>query len=186
MAKPASRNPAGDSYLLVTATASQPRSPLVPLTKRVTDSGCNLVEARLATLGQEITVSVLISGTWDAIAKFETTAARLEREEGLQLAVTRTTARNHEAPTLPYMVEVVAADRAGVLYELADFFSGHGISVEQLNSSRYRAMQTGAEMFSAQITIGIPVKTHIAGLRDEFLELCDSLNLDAIMDPIKY
>lgn len=47
-------------------------------------------------------------------------------------------------------------------------------------------MQTGAEMFSAQITIGIPAKTHIASLRDDFLDFCDAQNLDAIMDPMKF
>jgi glycine cleavage system transcriptional repressor len=55
-----------------------------------------------------------------------------------------------------------------------------------LQSTRYRAMQTGADMFSAQITVGIPSNTHIAALRDDFLEFCDGLNLDAIMDPMKY
>jgi len=42
-------------------------------------------------------------------------------------------------------------------------------------------MQTGADMFSAQITVGIPANTHIAALRDDFLEFCDGLNLDAII-----
>jgi glycine cleavage system transcriptional repressor len=27
---------------------------------------------------------------------------------------------------------------------------------------------------------------HIAALRDDFMEFCDHLNLDAIMDPMKY
>jgi glycine cleavage system transcriptional repressor len=47
-------------------------------------------------------------------------------------------------------------------------------------------MQTGTAMFQAQITIGIPAQTHIAALRDDFLEFCDGLNLDAIMDPVKF
>jgi glycine cleavage system transcriptional repressor len=41
-------------------------------------------------------------------------------------------------------------------------------------------------MFSAQITIGISSTLHIAALRDDFLEFCDGLNLDAIMDPMKF
>ena len=41
-------------------------------------------------------------------------------------------------------------------------------------------------MFQAQFTIGIPAESHIATLRDDFLELCDRLNLDAIMDPMKF
>ena len=87
---------------------------------------------------------------------------------------------------LPYLVEVVAADKPGILFQLADFFDRQGITIESLHCARYRAMQTGAEMFSAQITVGIPVKTHIAALRDDFLEFCDRLNLDAIIDPMKY
>ena len=67
-----------------------------------------------------------------------------------------------------------------------EFFARQGITIEQLHSTRYRAMQTGADMFSAQITIGIPNTMHIAALRDDFLEFCDGLNLDAIMDPMKF
>src|SRR3546814_16706979 len=59
-------------------------------------------------------------------------------------------------------------------------------SIESLHCSRYRAMQTGADMFSAQVTIGVPADMHIAALRDDFLEFCDHLNLDAIMDPMKF
>jgi glycine cleavage system transcriptional repressor len=47
-------------------------------------------------------------------------------------------------------------------------------------------MHTGASMFTAQLTIGIPANMHIAALRDDFMEFCDHLNLDAIMDPMKY
>jgi len=41
-------------------------------------------------------------------------------------------------------------------------------------------------MFSVNMSIGIPSDVHIAGLRDEFMEFCDSLNLDAVMEPIKH
>ena len=47
-------------------------------------------------------------------------------------------------------------------------------------------MQTGAEMFTCQVTVGIPANMHIAALRDDFLEFCDGQNLDAIMDPVKF
>jgi glycine cleavage system transcriptional repressor len=81
---------------------------------------------------------------------------------------------------------VVSSDRPGILVKIVDFFSRHEISVEQLSSMRYQAMQTGAAMFQAQFTIGVPDKIHIAALRDDFLEFCDGLNLDAIMDPVKF
>jgi len=78
------------------------------------------------------------------------------------------------------------SDFAGRLAGSADFFDKQGITIESLHSSRYRAMQTGAEMFTSQVTIGIPANMHIAALRDDFMEFCDHLNLDAIMDPMKF
>ena len=175
-----------ENFLLINAFAPQTHSPLVAITKRITDCGCNLTEARVATLGRDVSVLALAQGPWDAIAKLESALARLEREEQIRLVHYRTGPKPAQTNMLPYVVEVIAADKPGILYQLAEFFLHHDISIEQLQSTRYRAMQTGADMFSAQITVGIPANTHIAALRDDFLEFCDGLNLDAIMDPMKY
>jgi glycine cleavage system transcriptional repressor len=40
-------------------------------------------------------------------------------------------------------------------------------------------------MFSVQITVNIPGNLQISALRDEFMDFCDHLNLDAIMEPVK-
>ena len=111
---------------------------------------------------------------------------KLEREEGLKLVWYRTGPKPVQSSLLPYVVEVIASDKPGILFQLADFFDSQHITIESLHCSRYRAMQTGADMFSAQLTIGVPADMHIAALRDDFLEFCDHLNLDAIMDPMKY
>lgn len=182
MARPTSN----ENYLVVIAVAPQKKSPLLLLTRRVGESGCQLLESRLSTLGDDVAINLLLVGSWDAVAKFETAVPRIEREEGIRLLLQRTAAKDTQNAMLPYVVEVVAADKPGILHQLAEFFIAHTISIESLSSSRYRAMQTGAEMFSAQITIGIPAKTHIASLRDDFLEFCDAQNLDAIMDPMKF
>jgi glycine cleavage system transcriptional repressor len=180
------RPSANDNYLLVSAFASPEHSPLFAVCKRVTDCGCNVAEARVAALGAELSVQVLAQGSWDAIAKLENALAKLDRDGELRLFHYRTSAKQQQNTHLPYIVEVIAADKPGILSQLAEFFAGHHISIEQLSSTRYCAMQTGADMFSAQITIGIPNTMHLAALRDDFLEFCDGLNLDAIMDPMKF
>jgi len=35
------------------------------------------------------------------------------------------------------------------------------------------------------MTLDVPADTHIAGLREEFLDFCDRLNLDAVIEPVK-
>ena len=175
-----------ENHLLINAYTTHPESPLLSVTRRIADSGCNLVDSRLATVGRDVSMTALATGSWDAVAKLEAMLGRLDREEGLKLNWYRTAAKVSQSNLLPYIVEVVAADKPGILFQLADFFHRQGITIENLQSTRYRAMQTGAEMFSAQVTIGVPSDMHIAALRDDFLEFCDHLNLDAIMDPMKF
>ena len=40
-------------------------------------------------------------------------------------------------------------------------------------------------MFAVQMVINVPGKLHVAQLREEFMDFCDSLNLDAILEPVK-
>ena len=184
--EPPSRPTGNENHLLISAFTTHPASPLLSVTRRIADAGCNLVDSRLSTVGRDVSVLALAVGSWDAVAKLESALGRLDRKDGIRLLWYRTSARELQSTLLPYIVEVVAADKAGILYQLAEFFDGQGITIESLHSTRYRAMQTGAEMFSAQLTIGVPSSMHIASLRDEFLDFCDHLNLDAIMDPVKF
>lgn len=175
-----------DHQLLIQTLTPVAKSPLLALAKRIVDAGCSLTDSRVSTIGTDSSVMLLASGTWDAIAKLENALSKLNRDDDMHLVHYRTDSREPSSHLLPYLVEVVSADRPGILVKIVDFFSRQGVSVEQLSSMRYRAMQTGAEMFQAQLTVGIPAETHIASLRDDFLELCDGLNLDAIMDPVKF
>lgn len=175
-----------DHQLLIQALTPASRSPLLALARRIADAGCNLADSRVSTIGADSSVMLLATGAWDAVAKLETALARLNRDDDLHLVHYRTDVREAASHLLPYLVEVVSADRPGILVKLVEFFTRQEVTVEQLSSMRYQAMQTGAQMFQAQLTLGIPAQTQIATLRDDFLELCDGLNLDAIMDPVKY
>ena len=68
---------------------------------------------------------------------------------------------------------------------LANFFASRGISIQELTTNSYAAAHTGTPMFSLHMTINVPAHTLIAALRDEFLDFCEQLNLDAIIEPVK-
>lgn len=155
------------------------------LSKAVKECGCNILDSRMAVLGGEFAVILLLAGTWDAIAKIESMIPRLEDSLDLTLISRRTEVREKVANLMPYAVEVVASDRPGIVHDIAQFFSSRDINIEELFTGSYAAAHTGTPMFSLHVTISVPTNTSIAALRGEFMDLCDQLNLDAVMEPVK-
>jgi glycine cleavage system transcriptional repressor len=80
---------------------------------------------------------------------------------------------------------VVCLDQPGIVYNLASFFASRDIDIAEMTTRSYAAAHTGAPMFSVQMNINIPGSIQIAALREEFMDFCDQLNLDAIMEPVK-
>src|SRR5688500_19044037 len=99
----ASRPSPNENHLLINAYTTHPESPLLSVTRRITDSGCNLVDARLSTVGRDVSVTALAVGSWDSVAKLEAMLTRLEGEEGLKLVWYRTGAKQLQPKLLPYV-----------------------------------------------------------------------------------
>lgn len=147
--------------------------------------GGNIEESRMASLGAEFAVLLLISGNWHTLTKLEKALEKLRVVDGLSISLKKTNTRNDQTDCIPYGVDVVCLDQPGIVFHLSEFFSARNIEIADLTTRRYAAAHTGAPMFSVQITLSIPGKTSITNLRDAFLDLCEQLNLDAILEPVK-
>ena len=71
------------------------------------------------------------------------------------------------------------------VFSLANFFASRDIEIADVATRSYSAAHTGSPMFAVQMAINVPASVHVAQLREEFLEVCDRLNLDAILEPVK-
>ena len=139
----------------------------------------------MATLGAEFAVLMLISGNWHTLNKLETGLDKLTAEGGLSISIRKTDEGKATEDCMPYAIDVVCLDQPGIVYNLSHFFASRGIEIADVATKRYSAAHTGAPMFSMAMTVNIPGSVQIAQIRDEFLEMCDHLNLDAIMEPVK-
>ena len=128
---------------------------------------------------------LLVSGNWHTLAKLETELKKLSDATGITVSLRRTEQRAPRKDVVTYSVDVVCLDQPGIVHNLAGFFSSRGIDIAELNTRSYAAAHTGAPMFSVQMVVHVPAKIHIAALREEFMDLCDQLNLDAILEPVK-
>ncbi|MCP4696348.1 MAG: glycine cleavage system protein R [Gammaproteobacteria bacterium] len=172
--------------LLVISALGEDRPGIVDaLSGAITDCGCNIADSRMSVLGGEFAMLLLLSGNWDAIAKIENALPRLREKLKLTLSTKRTEARKPKQNTLSYMAEVISMDHPGIVHDVARFFSVRNINIEDLYTNSYPAPHTGTLMFSMNMSLSVPGDTSIATLRGEFMDFCDSLNLDAMLGPMK-
>lgn len=141
----------------------------------------------MSVLGNAFAIILLASGNWNTIAKLEKALDHLSKSQSLIFTTKRT---DRPSPVLndrlPYVIDVIALDQPGIVHELAGFFAKRGVNIQNMSTTTYAAPHTGSPMFAMNMTIEIPGQSRLADLRDDFLDLCDKLNLDGIMEPFKH
>ncbi len=174
------------SQLIVLSAIGTDRTGVVQdITKVILACGGNIEESRMTILGTEFAVLMLVSGSWHTLSRLETALDKLTANENLTVSIRKTGARAIREDRMPYAVDVISLDQQGIVFSLADFFASRDIEIADVATRRYSAAHTGAPMFAVQMAVNIPSSVSISQLRDDFLELCDRLNLDAILEPVK-
>lgn len=176
---------ATNQQLAITALAQGGEEALRRLAEQAANAGCNLVEAREIPLGDRTAIVLLADGSWDAIVRLERAIPRFAGKLGAEILAVRVQPAETSGERIPYAVDLTSADKPGILSALIEFFSARDITIMELTARSYPAAHTGALMFMVQLNVGLPHDMHIAGIREEFMDFCDGMNLDAILEPIK-
>ena len=155
------------------------------LTRIILDCGGSIKESRMTGLGSEFAMLLVVTGNWHTVTRMEQELARFAEANGLTVQLKRTEPKKFGKELLPYAIDVVCLDQPGIVHNIAGFFAERNIEIGEVTTRSYPAAHTGTSMFSVQMFINIPAGVHISALREEFMEFCDQLNLDAIMEPVK-
>ena len=128
---------------------------------------------------------LLVSGNWATLNKLEQGLNKLGDGKNLSVSIRQTGAKMPTGDRMPYAVDIVSLDQQGIVFNLANFFATRDIEIADVITRSYAAAHTGSPMFAVQMAINVPAEVNISQLREEFLEICDRLNLDAILEPVK-
>ncbi len=178
-----SMNVNNQHFLVVTALGSDDIGVLEAFTKTSKQCGCNIIESKLTTIGEECAILFHLSGSWNTVAKLEAALPGLADQFSLAVSSKRTLPRQKQ-PALPYQVQVIAQDRPGILNELALFFLQQGVYVDQMDCETYEA-KNKTVMTNISFLVNIPARQHIASIRERFMVYCEDRNLDAVLEPFK-
>ena len=174
-----------DNYLVITALGKDKPGLVDKLSMAIMDCGCNIEDSRMMVMGGEFAVMLMVCGKWNELAKLEDSLPPLREKLALTITAARTEGRHKTANLIPYSVEVIAIDHPGIVYQIASFFSAREINIHELNTNRYAAAHTGTPMFAMNMIVDISADIRISALREDFLDFCDELNMDAIIEPLK-
>jgi glycine cleavage system transcriptional repressor len=171
------------SLIVISALGSDRPGIVQALSGAVLSRKGNILDSRMTVLGGEFAVLMLVSGEESTLSRLEQDRGDLEQSLGLQLTLKRTRQREANPAAIPYRVEVVAMDHPGIVHDIANFFSGRGINIDDLHTGTYAAPHTGTTMFNLHMALSVPAQESVSRLREAFMDFCESRNLDASLTP---
>jgi len=174
-----------NNFLVITALGQDRPGLVASLTEAITQQQCSICESQMSLLGGEFAIIMLVKGQWNNIAKLEQVLPSLQENLKILIQVKQTEQRANLKSAIPYCVEVLALDNPGIVHQVTEFFFQRKINIHDMHTESFNAAHTGTNMFALNMTIEIPTGIHIPGLREDFLEFSDELNLDSLIEPFK-
>ncbi len=155
------------------------------LVEAVEKRGCEVSECHIMPLGQQFSASLLLSGNWSALGKLESALPGLAESLGLEVHAAHTQPTEDATDYRPYAAEIIAPQHGKLLGELLSFFAAQDVRVMEINAQAYESGYTGAALTSINMALHVPLNQHPQTLREAFMDLCEDLHADGLLDPIK-
>ncbi|ANE55244.1 MULTISPECIES: glycine cleavage system protein R [Methylomonas] len=146
---------------------------------------CNVLELRTSNLTELTAAYLLIDGNWNHIAKLEGMLDAIKIRLEIQMSFLRPSQEPQAIEGVPYTLETISVDKNDILFAVTSFLLDRGICIEEVSASRHSAAFFNTSVFSTKFILLVPPAVRILSLREEFLDFCDSLNIDAILEPVK-
>jgi len=138
----------------------------------------NILESRMALLGGEFAVIMLISGEKRAISGLISDRSQLETEIGLHIEIKPTTAPEKDTNGIPYTLKCVSLDGPGIIHSVTRFIRSEGINIENLETETAHAPWTGAPLFKMKANVIVPLSVSVKDLRAGLNKLEQEKDLD--------
>jgi glycine cleavage system transcriptional repressor len=149
------------------------------VTQLLLDCGGNIETSRMARLGGEFAVLVLVSLPSERFNALEKAIAYLVAE-GYKVTTALTQPKYAEAHAgwVLYQVDVHGADHEGIIHEIAHTLSGCGITIESMDTGTGRAPNSGAALFTMTALIAVPPNLADRGWETTLAEAAHRLDVE--------
>jgi glycine cleavage system transcriptional repressor len=155
------------------------------VTGLLVNEGGNVETSRMARLGGEFAILMLVSMRDDRIAALDADLLALGAE-GYKVTTTATdrTRAGARPDWLPYRIEVEGADDEGIIHEVARYLSEREINIESVDSETTPAPVSGSPLFAMTAHVVAPPAVAGQGWEAGLEEIADRMNLEIRVSPL--
>ena len=173
------------AFVVLTAVGPDRVGIVDDLSGAVARAGCNIEESKMAVLGGEFAVIMLISGGGGSVDTLCRSLPGMEQSLSLHLECRSThEPRAGAEQGRPYILEAVSLDTPGIVHAVTALLRGHGINIEDLETDTAAAPWTGAPMFRLKAHLVVGPSVSIAKLKDDLARLQKEHDLDILLKPV--
>jgi glycine cleavage system transcriptional repressor len=157
------------------------------VSKFILDCGCNIEDSRMAILGGEFAMLILVTGDAPAVDRLTKNSAEASRNSALTIQVKPTRAPGDAVKrgAIPYSIEAFSMDHPGIVQRVASFLAERKINIRALDTRLTNAPITGVPLFSLHTTVDIPSTHNLVEIRRGLENIAVQHNIDIEMKPEK-
>jgi glycine cleavage system transcriptional repressor len=169
-----------ETFLVLSALGPDRPGLVAEVTEYLTERGVNVEDSRMAVLGGDFGILVLVSGEPGRIAAVEADHEALSDKTGLSVMLRRTKSpeEHRRALVIPCLVTAEAIDQEGIVRAVARALHGVGVNIVSLETTAFEAPDTGTPLFRLEARVDVPRATGIARVRKAMDEVATAENLD--------
>ncbi|QSX31552.1 MULTISPECIES: glycine cleavage system protein R [Shewanella] len=168
------------NYLVVTAMGSDRPGIVSKLARLASDCDCDIVDSRMALFGNEFTLIMMLSGSWAAITKIETSLPSLSVELELLTVVKRTSKHTPQNYISRIEVNFNGKDQRGTMKRITQFLADRSLDLAAVRSHAEETA-SGEQIQHVFLAINIPEKVELDKLEKSLHELAAEMSLECII-----
>jgi glycine cleavage system transcriptional repressor len=172
-------------YAVLTAIGADRPGLVDAISGFILDRGCNIEDSRMAILGGEFAMILLLSGGADAVGRVRDGAHAAGERVGLTVHArsTRLAQAGPAAGALPYELSAYSMDHPGIVQKVAHYLAERKINIRALDTSVKAAPHSGQPLFTLEALLDIPTGTSVAEIRRGLAAIGAEENIDLELRP---
>ncbi len=172
------------AHVVLTAVGPDRVGIVADISGAVSTAGCNIEESKMAVLGGEFAVIMLVSGAPGSVDALCRSLPGMREKLSLHLECRPTREPRAGEKGRPYLLEAVSLDTPGIVHSVTAILRSHGINIEDLETDTAAAPWTGAPMFRLKAHLIVGPTVSIAALKEELSRLQQEHDLDIALKPV--